>query len=184
MTRPRRVFLLGLSAAAAATLAMAGCASGSGSGGGSGTLAAPSSSLGSTTETPGSTTATAPTTSRTPEPTVPAGGPRTLSLSFAANGTSFHLMVGQRLHIELATPYWTFHPSDTPGVLRQDASGVATPTATCSGPTSRAGCGIRTADYTAIGAGRTTVVATRVVCGEAMRCTGSAGRFTVYVAVD
>lgn len=176
MPRRRRVLLLGAAAAAVATLVTAGCASG-----GSGkTLAGPS---GSTVPTPGLTTGTTPTIARTPRPTGTVARPRSLSVSFADNGTSLRLRVGQRLHVVLATPYWTFHPSDTSRVLRQDANGVGAPSATCSGPPGTAGCGTRTADFTAIGAGRTVVVATRVICGEAMRCTGSNGRFAVYVTV-
>jgi len=191
MAQPRAVLLLGASAVAAVALATAGCASGGGSTGGSSAHSSPSRPLptsssgpGSTTPSPGSATATTPATSPASEPPTAAGGPRTLSLSSADNGTSVRLKVGQRLHIALPTSYWTFHPSDAPAVLRQDATGVATPSTACPGPIgTTGGCGARTADYTAIGVGRAAVLATRVVCGEAMRCTGSRGRFTVYVAV-
>lgn len=105
-----------------------------------------------------------------------------MSLSFSDSGKSVHLEVGERLHIALSSTYWTFHGSETPRVLRQDASGIAKPTATCPGPVGT-GCGTRTADFIAVGKGHTSVVATRTTCGEAMRCVGANGRFVVYVSV-
>lgn len=161
MLRRRRAFppVRSALALAAAVLVTAGCTSG----GGSSTSGGPS--TGPRTTTP--------------------GAPPPLSLTLADNGATLHLTTGRRLHIALPTTYWTFHRPDPSGVLRLDTTGVATPTATCSGPPGTAGgCHRRTADYIAIGPGRTTVVATRVVCGEAMRCTGADGRFTVNVAVD
>jgi predicted secreted protein len=105
-----------------------------------------------------------------------------VSLSSSDTGKSVRLKVGERLHIALGSTYWTFRGSDAPRVLRQDGSGVAKPTTTCSGPVG-SGCGARTADFTAVGKGHTSVVATRTTCGEAMRCVGANGRFVVYVTV-
>lgn len=181
MARPHRERLLGTCAVAvaSASLVLAGCTSN----GGSGVPGGSSDRPGVTTPASGSASSTAPTPPGTPGPTTTTGRPGTLALSFADNGTSVYLTVGQRLHVVLATPFWTFHEPVTARVLRQDATGVAAPTVTCPGPSGSAGCRMRTADYTAIAAGRTAVLATRAVCGEAMRCTGSSGRFTVYVVV-
>ncbi|MFE4957447.1 hypothetical protein ACFRCW_26020 [Streptomyces sp. NPDC056653] len=181
MARPSRLPRLGACAVTAATLALAGCTSG----GVSSSPATTPPTSGPTASAPGSgpPTPATPRSPGTPPPTTTAGSPGTVSLSFSDNGKPVHLTVGERLHIALDSPYWTFHQSDAPRVLRQDATGVARPTASCSGPTRTAGCGTSTADFTAVGAGRTSVVATRRVCGEAMRCTGSRGRFVVYAVV-
>ncbi|MGW5277120.1 hypothetical protein ACWEQP_32210 [Streptomyces sp. NPDC004044] len=183
MARPRRLPRLGACAVTAATLALAGCTSSDVSG--SPATTPPTS--GQTASAPGSgpPTSATPRSPGIPPPTTTAGsqGTVSLSLSFSDNGKPVHLTVGERLRIALDSPYWTFRQSDAPRVLRQDATGVARPTASCSGPIGTAGCGTSTADFTAVGAGRTSVVATRRVCGEAMRCTGSSGRFVVYAVV-
>ena len=173
----------GLLSACAAALALAGCTSGSATGGPGATpptsrptAPAPASS----TPAPVSTDMGSPTTP--PSPSTTPGTPGTVSLSFSDNGKPVHLKVGERLHIALSSTYWTFRGSDTPHVLRHDASGIAKPTATCSGPVG-SGCGTRTADFTAVGKGHSSVVATRTTCGEAMRCVGANGRFVVYVTV-
>ena len=177
MLRRRHTHLLG--ACAAAALALAGCSSGSPAG-------TPPSS-GPTTSAHASSPP-APTASDSagtpPSPSTTAGRPGTVSLSFSDNGKAVRLKVGEHLHIALSGPYWTFHGSDAPRVLRQDSSGTVKPTTACSGPTRTAGCGTRAADLTAVGAGRTSVLATRAVCGEAMRCVGTNGRFVAYITVS
>ncbi len=177
MVQRRHTHLLG--ACAATALALAGCTSGS-------TADTPPAS-GPTTSAPtsGPPTPTASDSATTPPPPSTAPGrPGTVSLSLSDNGKPVHLKVGEHLHIALSTPYWTFHGPDAPRVLRQDSSGTVRPTATCAGPIGTAGCGTRTADFTAVGAGRTSVPATRTVCGEAMRCVGANGRFVAYVIVS
>ncbi|MBF9069299.1 hypothetical protein [Streptacidiphilus fuscans] len=106
-----------------------------------------------------------------------------MKVTFAANGKSVTLHVGEHLHVDLVSPFWTFQPVGSPQLLHTDATGVATPTSSCPPPMGGAGCGDKTADYTAVSAGQTTVVATRIICGEAMRCTGANGRFDLEVTV-
>jgi hypothetical protein len=45
------------------------------------------------------------------------------------------------------------------------------------------GCGTVRRDFHAVRLGTATLIATRSSCGEAMRCTGDQGRFTVTVRV-
>lgn len=45
------------------------------------------------------------------------------------------------------------------------------------------GCGIQIWNFTATKVGATRIIATRTTCGEAMRCTGTNGRYTVQVKV-
>jgi hypothetical protein len=46
------------------------------------------------------------------------------------------------------------------------------------------GCGVTTAWYKALSAGSATVSASRVSCGEALRCVGKQGAYRVTVVVS
>ncbi|MEU1600911.1 hypothetical protein ABZ468_51465 [Streptomyces sp. NPDC005708] len=162
---------------AAVALALAGCTSSGGSGGGG----TPSGSASPTASVSASGSAS-PLGTRSPT----GGGAGTVSLTLAANGTTVHLKIGQHVHVALATSYWTFRLPDAPVVLHQDATGSANPSPSASCPVPLAesgGCGDRTADYTATAAGTSVIVATRTICGEAMRCTGASGHFEVRAVV-
>lgn len=166
----RRISLL--CAAGATALALAGCTSASTSG-------TPGPSGGSVPPTGAATAASATAT-----PGAPSGsGASVLDANGADDGRTLTLHVGQRLHVDLPTPFWTFQAVGAPLILRVEATAWASPSASCGPPMGVAGCGDQTADYTAVGPGRTTVVATREECGEAARCTGSAGRFELRVTV-
>jgi hypothetical protein len=128
----------------------------------------------------GTTTSSAPplrtpTTSATP---TPAGA---VQLTFTDSGKTLTLHIATRLHVALDSSYWTFQPVGAPRLLKTDATGFVPPTHTCM---AGFGCGTQTADYTAIAAGRTSVVATRTSCGEAMRCVVNNGHFEVHIIIE
>ena len=111
------------------------------------------------------------------------GGATTVNASGADDGKTLTLHVGERLHVDLPTAFWTFQPVRMSQVLRTVATAWASPSTSCPPPMGMASCGDQTADYTAVGPGRATVLATREACGEAARCTGSSGRFELHVTV-
>lgn len=106
-------------------------------------------------------------------------------LAFADNGKTITLHVGGTVHIALNSAFWTFQPIAAPQPLKLDATAYVSPSpGTCTGPQAAgSGCGTQTADYTAVTTGTTSVVATRVNCGEAMRCTDANGHFQVQVVI-
>ncbi|SEO63391.1 hypothetical protein [Actinacidiphila rubida] len=162
---------------AAVALALSGCTSSGGSDGGG----TPSGAASPTASVSATGSASAPGT-RSPA----GGGAGTVSLTLAANGTTVRLRIGQHVHVALATSYWTFRLPDAPAVLHQDATGSAnpSPSVSCAAPLAESGgCGDRTADYTATAAGTSLIVATRTICGEAMRCTAASGHFQVRAVV-
>ncbi|MEY9844278.1 hypothetical protein ABH940_001345 [Streptacidiphilus sp. BW17] len=177
----RKLRLPLLCCALTATLAMAGCSSTATPGPGPTTAPSNSPSTSGSPSAPGTTSPSGGATG----PSSPGGGGSAgpVKVTFAANGKSVVLHVGQQLHVDLATPFWTFQPVGAPKLLRTDATGVATAQASCPPPMGAAGCGDATADYTAVSAGQTSVIATRIICGEAMRCTGANGRFDLQVSV-
>lgn len=156
-----------------AGIALAGCSS-SGSGG------QPSTAPGVSTTRPGTTAVPIPRT-----PGTSAGEVPTTTLSFSDNRRTVTLHRGDHLHVALDSAFWTFQPAGAPQVLHTDATQFIPPTPTCPPPQgAAAGCGTQTADYTAVGDGTAAVVATRLNCGEAMRCVGADARFEVTVTVQ
>jgi uncharacterized protein YceK len=125
--------------------------------------------------------ASSPTTH--PSGTPSATAPGVVTVTDADNGRTLSLQVGERLRVTLDSPFWTFQPVTASAVLRTDATALVSPTSTCPPPMGSAACGGQSASYTATGPGRTFVLATRVVCGEAARCTGPAGRFEITLTV-
>jgi hypothetical protein len=96
-------------------------------------------------------------------------------------GTTVTLHVGDRLKVALASTYWTINPAAKPGVLRSDGRPVTTPH--LNGCVPGGGCGTETQTFTAAAKGATIVSASRTTCGEALRCTGGNGEFSVSVVV-
>ncbi len=99
----------------------------------------------------------------------------------SANGTTVTVSVGDRLQVSLASTYWSFDPVSNPGVLGLQAPPQTVPCPTRTIPGS--GCGTVTVTYAATASGTSVVAAHRESCGEALRCTGSEGTFTVTVVV-
>jgi hypothetical protein len=86
----------------------------------------------------------------------------------------------QTFHPATST-FWTVRGSRNPNVLRQDGEPVVAPN--LAGCVPGQGCGTVTASFVAVARGLARVVAKRTTCGEALRCTGSAGSYRVTVVV-
>jgi hypothetical protein len=110
--------------------------------------------------------------------------PNTVQLAFADSGKTITVHVGGTIHVALNSTYWTFQPVAAPQLLKLDSTAMVPPSpGTCAHQVPGSGCGTQTADYTALATGQTSVAATRVNCGEAMRCTGSNGHFEVQIVI-
>ena len=99
------------------------------------------------------------------------------------DGHTVTLAIGDQLEVTLHSTYWDF---GTPGTeLRMTGQhSTAVPVGTGTGHcVAGEGCGTETRVYTATGAGTTAVTATRTSCGEAMRCTGTNGVYSLTVIV-
>ena len=107
--------------------------------------------------------------------------PVTKTVTDRDKGTTVTLHVGDRLKVVLHSTYWTIHKSPRPAVVRTDGEQVTTPAS--KGCVPGGGCGTATRTFTIVGKGTTTVSASRTTCGEALRCTGGNGKFSVTVVV-
>jgi len=115
-------------------------------------------------------------------PTTRAAAPgSTRTVTERDKGQTVTLHVGDHLKVVLANTYWTLDPSSKPGVLRSDGAPVVKPR--LSGCVPGAGCGTVTETLTATAKGSARVGASRVSCGEALRCTGDQGVYSVSVVV-
>ena len=99
-------------------------------------------------------------------------------LADAANGTTVDVSRGRNVVVVLHSTYWTLAP--VAGSLRLAGAPVVAP-GHCTAPGS--GCGTVTATYVATSPGTSQLHAHRDSCGEALRCTGNAGNWTVTVEV-
>ena len=101
-------------------------------------------------------------------------------MTFADSGKTVALQVGGRLHVVLDSTFWTFD-RPAPGPLKLDGSSTGG-AGLCQPPGT--GCGWTFADFTGVSAGTAVVTASRVSCGEAKRCVGDQGRFSLKVVVQ
>jgi hypothetical protein len=105
----------------------------------------------------------------------------TVTVDEHADGTVVRLVVGDRLVIVLHSTYWQL-PAPASGAVVVTGRPSVTPTPGCS-RIPGTGCGIATATYAARRVGSTTLAAHRDSCGEARRCTGSEGDWSISVHV-
>ena len=97
------------------------------------------------------------------------------------NGTSITLHTGQTLMVTLGSTYWTIQGSSDSLVLAPVGKSVTSPQS-CSAPPG-SGCGTVSQAFRAARPGKAQVTASRVSCGEAMRCVGPAGQYQLTVQV-
>lgn len=97
------------------------------------------------------------------------------------NGKSVTLHPGQTLLVTLGSTYWTIQGSSDSLVLAPVDKAVTSPQS-CSAPPG-SGCGTVSQEFRAVKAGTAQVTASRVSCGEAMRCVGPAGQYQLTVQV-
>ena len=98
------------------------------------------------------------------------------------NGTTVRIGKGATVVVALSSTYWTFPNAPNPAVLQPvgDVTTTPAPIGTC---VPGGGCGTVTATYKAVGGGQATIGAARTTCGEALRCTGNQGSYSVLVVV-
>jgi hypothetical protein len=99
----------------------------------------------------------------------------------ASNGRTITLHVGDSLSVVLHSTYWGFAGSSNSVVLVSDGNPAVSPSP--SGCVPGQGCGTVVAAFDANTVGTAVVSASRTTCGEALRCTGSAGSYRLTVKV-
>jgi hypothetical protein len=88
---------------------------------------------------------------------------------------------GQTLMVTLGSTYWTIQGSSDSQVIAPVGAAITTPQS-CSAPPG-SGCGTVSQEFRAVKSGTAQVTASRVSCGEAMRCVGPAGQYKLTVQV-
>ncbi|MDQ1706053.1 MAG: hypothetical protein QOF18_2419 [Frankiaceae bacterium] len=111
------------------------------------------------------------------------GGGATVHLAEPANGTTVTAHVGDHLVVTLHSTYWAL--ADPSGAVLSvgTAPSIAGGGSGCPHAPGT-GCGTVTATYDVNAAGTARLSASRQSCGEAMRCTGNSGNWTVTVTAS
>ena len=108
--------------------------------------------------------------------------PTTVSVNDTSNGTTVDARVGDTVAVTLHSTYWSLGPP-TGGALVQESGPSPSPGGTGCPHIPGTGCGTVTATYRADAQGTSTLTAHRTSCGEALRCSGRQGEWTVQVVV-
>jgi len=101
----------------------------------------------------------------------------------AQNGSSLTLRAGQTLLVTLASTYWSFQGTSNPQVLVPVGGPVVSPAPSPTCPVAGSGCGTVAQEFRAVAPGTAQVTASRVSCGEALRCGDAAGHYRLTVEV-
>jgi hypothetical protein len=117
-------------------------------------------------------------------PPVVTTSPRTAAItaSDAENGHTISVHVGDHLTVTWHSTYWSVAGSSNAHVMAPDGGPTVSPRP--SGCVPGQGCGTVIAAFDAIAAGTSEITAARTTCGEALRCTGSAGSYRLTVVVQ
>lgn len=106
----------------------------------------------------------------------------TIQVTNSFNGSVIHTAIGHLLNVSLDGQGWTFDA--TPArLVKVEIRPTSSIPANCLGPRQTAKCGQSSISYRAAGAGTIALRATRSMCGEARRCLGTEGKFSVTVIV-
>ena len=97
-----------------------------------------------------------------------------------SNGTTVHARVGDTITVVLHSTYWQLADPQG-GELVVTATPSAAPGGGRCTTIPGTGCGTLTATYRVAAAGSTHLDGGRQSCGEALRCTGAQGRWSVTV---
>ena len=112
------------------------------------------------------------------------GGDSPLIVRDASNGHSVSVTVGEHLEVILGSSYWTVQGSSRPHVLQQDGPTKLMPRpADCAANIPGLGCVPVRTDFSALTPGTTVITASRVSCGEAMRCMPKQQHYSLTVVV-
>jgi hypothetical protein len=105
-----------------------------------------------------------------------------LTASDAENGRAITVHVGDRVSVILHSTYWNVAGSSNAAVMAPEGSPTVSPKP--SGCVPGQGCGTVTAVFVATAPGTAQITASRISCGEALRCSGSAGIYRLTVTVQ
>jgi hypothetical protein len=108
--------------------------------------------------------------------TTTASGP----LSDIDNGHTLTVSTGATLSLVLHSTYWTFGGSSAPSVVAVSGSAMYSPR---QGGVPGSGNGTVTETLRALAPGRATLSASRMSCGEALRCGPGQGSYSVVIVV-
>lgn len=113
----------------------------------------------------------------------------TISVSEKNINQAVSVKVGTQVSLTLHSMYWGLTPLSKTSALTAKGAPVLKPILPganaphgCS--IAGSGCGTQTWKFVASKVGTVNLIATRTTCGEAMRCTGTNGRFEVTVKVS
>lgn len=104
-----------------------------------------------------------------------------VTVTFGDKGSTVYLHVGETLRVILDSTYWSMGPSSNSNIVASHGAVRIVPRLT--GCVAGQGCGTVTAWFRAIAPGTASISASRVSCGEALRCTNGNGDFHVRVRV-
>jgi hypothetical protein len=131
-----------------------------------------------------------PATTKTSLTTMPSSSPTLTPLSSSSapftstyrdNGRTVSIRRGDRLTVRLGSTYWTINGSSDPNVVQQQGDATKSPAPGC---VPGGGCGTTAASFVALAPGQAEITATRLICGEALRCSTSAGFYQLNVKVE
>ena len=105
--------------------------------------------------------------------------PTTHQLDDKSNGSTVAVHLGDTVVVTLHSTSWTL---DVPATVLQPLGAPQTSASPC--PVMGGGCGTVTQSYNAGHVGEMTLHAHRDSCGEALRCTGKQGDWSVTVRVS
>jgi predicted small secreted protein len=111
------------------------------------------------------------------------GDPTVIVVRDDANGKTLKVRVGDRIELILSSTYWNLHGNSAPRVLRQEGpvEVLARPPDCPDVP--GVGCTPEQVNFTALADGTAIIKASRVSCGEALRCAPSKTQFAVTLVV-
>lgn len=129
------------------------------------------------------TTAASPAATATPA-SPSAAAPASRVIDERDNGRVVRVAAGSAVIVVLHSTYWHFGAPPAGAVLAEIGlpSPAPSPPGT-GGCMPGMGCGTVTAVFHAVGVGTAVVRASRISCGEALRCRASQGRFVVTIVV-
>ena len=113
----------------------------------------------------------------------------TKALSEKNINQTISVKVGTSVSLTLHSMYWGIKAQSKTSALSSQGGPILKPV--LPGPSAPngckiagSGCGTQTWKFKAVKVGTAHLIATRTTCGEAMRCTGSNGRFEVTVKIS
>ncbi len=109
-----------------------------------------------------------------------AGAASTRTFGDANRATLATVATGSTFQVTLSTPNWTFTPINSKFVKQVGTQTILTPQSGC---TPGAPCGMTNATFQAVKPGQMRIIATRITCGEAMRCMGADALWTMVIRV-